>query len=118
MTGTVAPSLEVVFPVVVRRADGVEVEIGGVLDTGFDGELGLPAELLASLADVPVFRQKSALADGTLVVLDVYEVDVLWNGAWTTTYAQPLGSSLIGLGLCEGLSLSVRFVTGETATLR
>ena len=85
MTGIVAPSLEILLPVGLRRLDGTEFEIECVLDTGFDGELGLPATVLAELGARPlyapdlIYAQDFLLADGSLISVAVSGVDVTWN---------------------------------------
>lgn len=117
MTGTVRPSLERVFPLRVRSVSGREQTIDCVLDTGFDGELALPGEVLDALGAPWSHTTVGRLANGTIIDSDTHEVDVFWNNEWTTALVEDLADPLIGVRMCRGLRLSARFVTGETVTL-
>ena len=85
-----------------------------VLDTGFDGEIGLSPETLAQLGARRSHTEDARLADGSVIQVDVFEVDLEWDGRWTTVYAEALGSALIGTRLCEGYRLDVEFETGRS----
>ena len=117
MTGIVAPSLDLLLTLTLRGVSGDEREIECVPDTGFDGEIGLPAELIAELQSPRSHSENARLADGSLIQVDVHEVDIEWEGRWTTVFAESLGSALVGTRLCSGYRLEASFRAGDVFTL-
>ena len=117
MTGTVSASLEPRLPLRLRDVHGVEHVVEAVLDTGFDGELVLPEDLIEALGAPWAEARYGRLADGTEILTDIYEVDLEWNGVWTTAFAEALPSTLVGVSLCAGLGLTVDFVPGGSVRL-
>ena len=88
-----------------------------MLDTGFDGDMGLPSDLIAELQSPRSHAENARLADGSLIQVDVLEVDVKWEGRWTTVFAEALGSALVGTRLCRGYRLDASFRAGDVFTL-
>lgn len=71
-----------------------------VLDTGFEGELALPASDVAQLVRSPAFAQRVRLADGSEREQAVYLVTIDWNDEPRMTEVLVLeGSPLLGSGL-------------------
>jgi clan AA aspartic protease len=61
---------------------GVETAADAWIDTGFTGDLVLPAKLIASLG-LPLGPAVSAkLADGSVVQLDTHSCMLEWFGQW------------------------------------
>ena len=56
-----------------------DITIEFILDTGFDGDLTLPANLLRQLDAQPLFLSLRALGDGSLVECPVYQIEMKWN---------------------------------------
>ena len=109
MTGTVSAGLEPRLALRLRSVSGAEQRIEAVLDTGFDGELSLPPDIIEAL-DAPWAEARySRLADGSEILTDVYEVDVEWDGQWTTALAEALPSALVGTRMCEGYQVIIHF---------
>jgi predicted aspartyl protease len=49
MTGVVTADREATIRLIVRGREGREIEVGAVLDTGFNGSLTLPSPLVVAL---------------------------------------------------------------------
>jgi len=81
ITGVVTPFHQAIIHLTVRGPMGQEHEIAAAIDTGFDGALTLPPELIAALGLPWRRRGRVLLADGRESLFDVYEGDVLWDGA-------------------------------------
>ena len=64
----------------VRGPGGQEGEVEFVLDTGFTGVITLPPSACNLLALPYVRPQPAGLADGSRIMLDVYEATLLWDG--------------------------------------
>lgn len=80
-----------------------------ILDTGFEGELAMPASDASQLVRSPAFAQRVRLADGSERERSVYLVTVDWNDEPRLTEVLVLeGSPLLGSGL-----LAEQFVQRE-----
>jgi clan AA aspartic protease len=89
------------------------VSVEFIVDTGFEGDLALPATVLQRLDAQPLFRSLRSLADGTIRECPVYQVVLEWSGDERPT--QVLGlehNPLLGVLLLEGCHLDVEFVEG------
>ena len=78
--GQVTANREAIVQVTVQGPTGDEVEIDAVVDTGFDGWLTLPAELVKRLSLTWRRRGSALLADGNEILFDVYDGAVIWDG--------------------------------------
>lgn len=75
------------------------------MDTGFNDCLYLPEDLIADWQLPFVITSSVTLADGSNVVADLYEAQVVWFGAQTRVpvLAGPPGcDALLGMGLLAG----------------
>ena len=62
------------------KPQGREQAIEAVIDTGFNGYLTLPPDLIASLR-LPFRRSGHAVSgDGSEVTFDIHEAVILWDG--------------------------------------
>lgn len=67
-------------PVELIASDGQIHVVEAVLDTGFDGELTLPREIIQRLG-IPLYDDYvSRLADGRDIKVSGYEGQVMWHG--------------------------------------
>ena len=78
--GQVTANREAIVQVTVQGPTGDKVEIDAVVDTGFDGWLTLPAELVKRLSLTWRRRGSALLADGNEILFDVYDGAVIWDG--------------------------------------
>ncbi len=91
-------------------ASDVRIEVEAVVDTGFDGELALPPDLIRRLGCEYVGTTGGALADGSMVELHYFVARLLWHDAPRTLAAISAGESpetLLGMELLAGSRLAV-----------
>ena len=100
-------------------SDGVptlQLDVAGqpwdaVVDTGFNGDLELPAELQAVLKSEYLGKVVSILAGGQSIVEDLYEVEFAFDGQTVSaeaTYATA-GQILVGTGMLQNHRLEIDF---------
>lgn len=68
-------------------------------DTGFNGELGLPASLLNVLEKTPFVNRTVRFANDEVQVVDAYRVDALIDGETRSMVAMDFGSGSRLLGM-------------------
>ena len=82
-----------------NRRERVEV----VIDTGFDGYLTLPSDLINRIGRRRAGRRHAILGDGNIVVLELYRVKVLWHGEEREVpVLRTDGGPLVGMALLNG----------------
>jgi clan AA aspartic protease len=103
------------FPRVVLSLPGHNgpVPIEFIVDTGFDGDLSLPAVLIgqvnASLSTTRVIR----LADGSIQRRPYYEIRLDWDGEERLTEITALENSpLLGALLLDGFAVDMEMTPG------
>ena len=72
ITGAVTENREIVIPLDVIGPDQSSVSLEAVVDTGFNGFLTLPIDILNSLKALSAGTRRAELGDGNLVEMDVY----------------------------------------------
>ena len=118
ITGVVSPYREPVIRLQLRGPGG-RVEVDTVVDTGFTDFLTLPPALVGRLALPLGGSMRVALADGSEVDLDVYTVEVLWDGRVLSVPAlEADGGLLAGMSLLHGHELPMQVVDGGQVTIQ
>jgi clan AA aspartic protease len=93
----------------VRGPRNREAEIDAVIDTGFTASLSLPPDLIASLALEWRSIDRGILADGSEVLFDVYEGQVLWDRQRRRILIDESDTDpLIGMALLRGYELKIQ----------
>ena len=111
--GRVSATFEAVVRLVVRGPSGRTREIEAVIDTGYNGFLTLPSELVEELGLAYVYMGRGYLADGAEATFDVHTAFVEWEGRQRYIKADATGKKpLIGMELLHGHSLFVDVVEG------
>ncbi|MSP38087.1 MAG: clan AA aspartic protease [Deltaproteobacteria bacterium] len=111
ITGIVTAAREAVIVLNVRGPSGQEVEIHAVIDTGFDGSLTLPAQVITSLRLPWRRRGRSLLADGNETLFDIYEATVIWHGSPRRVAVDLVDLvPLVGMSLLYASELTIRVV--------
>ncbi|HUG91641.1 MAG TPA: hypothetical protein VML55_12445 [Planctomycetaceae bacterium] len=101
------------MPLVLRPAEGGDIEVEAVVDTGFNGSLTLPAETIARLGFEWRGRSSVTLANGAVEWCDVYRATVIWESAARSVLAEAAETEpLIGMRLLDGCRLSMYIVPG------
>ncbi|MEX1229163.1 MAG: clan AA aspartic protease [Planctomycetaceae bacterium] len=111
VSGIVNGELEARCALLIRGTDGSENEVNTVIDTGFNGFLTLPQSAVADLELRFIGEGRVILANGQEEVVNLYAVDVFWNGDWKAIEAECTESDpLLGMALLEGFRLSIDVV--------
>lgn len=84
-----------------------------VLDTGFDGFLSLPADVIQRLGLAGRGHRETTLSDDTVIFLPVYLGIVVWQGEMLEIYVLEGGQEfLVGTALLENSTLTVQVWDG------
>lgn len=99
---------EAVVTLLLQGPTGQPLEVVSVVDTGYNGFLTLPTELVAELGLAYKARSYALLADGSGVTYQVYTVSVLWDGQQRQIGAAATGDTpFIGMAMLEGHNLNI-----------
>jgi clan AA aspartic protease len=109
---------EAVVKLEVRGPTGTKIEVEFVLDTGFTEYLTLPPNLISALSLPLRLASPMYLADGTRVMVQVYDAVVLWDGRERLVgiHSTP-GGALLGMSLLYGSRLLLDVVDGGPVTI-
>ena len=111
--GVVNLRREATLPLVVGNSSGQRELINTVIDTGFDGFLSLPSEMIDRLGLPWRTSNTATLGDGSEALFDFYTATVIWGGQY---YEIDIASSetepLLGLAMLYGYRLQVDNVEG------
>ena len=119
LTGRVSSELLAWLSVEILDADGQPHPVEVVLDTGFEGYLGLPPLIIQQLALTPAGHRYAELANGGRVRVRFYVGTVLWNGRSLEVDVIETGNApLLGMALLQGsrVTLDVRYGGPVTVT--
>jgi clan AA aspartic protease len=109
ITGIVNSDFEPIIPLSIRRSDGEVLTQDAIVDTGFNGWLSLPPDLIAELSLRWKRRGRAILGDGSECVFNVYEGVVVWDGVLLTIPVDEADSDpLIEMSLMEGYQLTIQ----------
>jgi clan AA aspartic protease len=98
-----------------ERAD---VEIDCVIDTGFEGALTLPPDIVAALGLPYVTRISANLANDMNVMTRIHQATIIWHGIEREVAVLAMGRRpLIGTALIEDYHLSVDFYEGGSVVI-
>ena len=84
ITGIVNTEFEPIIPLLVCGSDGKIYTQDAIIDTGFNGWLSLPPDLINQLNLKWKRRGRAILGDGSECVFNIYEAAVLWDGVLLT----------------------------------
>ena len=113
ITGKVTANREAVIKLEVIGPTKQTQQVETVIDTGFNGHLTLPSNLINRLKLQFVGNRRATLGDGNIVVLDVYLGKVLWhNRERDVLVLQAGGGSLVGMSLLYGNRVMLDVVDG------
>jgi len=119
ITGRVSSYREAIVPLHIRGPHGQELAIDAVVDTGFNGFLTLPPDVVTALG-LPFRRNaRAVLGDGRSVTFDIHEAVVLWNGRLQRIPVDTADTDpLLGMGLLYGHELNVQVIEGGDVSIR
>jgi clan AA aspartic protease len=118
ITGIVNADFEPIIPLSICGADGKVYTQDAIVDTGFNGWLSLPPDLIAELSLKWKRRGRAILGDGSECVFNVYEAVLVWDGNFLTIPIDEADSEpLVGMSLMEGYQLTVQVFEGGRVEL-
>ena len=118
ITGIVNADFEPIISLSLQGADGQIYTQEAIVDTGFNGWLSLPPDLIAQLNLSWKRRGRAIFGDGSECVFNVYEAIVVWDGDLLTIPIDEADSEpLIGMSLMEGYQLMVQVFEGGLVKL-
>ena len=113
ITGQINDLYEAVIPFQIRDISGTIHEFEAVVDTGFNGTLTLPLEIIATLRLPWRTRGSALLADGSEVTFDIYAATILWDGKPKSILVESVDMMpLVGMRLLEDHDLHLRAKPG------
>jgi clan AA aspartic protease len=119
MTGTVNAYREALLGLVVQGSGGEVLELEAIIDTGFDGSLTLPAQMVEQLGFPFLQRTSALLGDGSRSIFDIYVGTVLWNGQSRRVPVHVSNTEpLLGMSLLYGSELTIQVVEGGEVRIR
>jgi clan AA aspartic protease len=118
MFGLVNQQREAVLKLAIIGNRSQKNAVDAVVDTGFNGDLILPIELVLELELIPQGYQKATLGDGTISQFRVYTGTVIWDGSRKAVEVNAATSGvLIGMGLLDGYKLEVNATPNGIVTI-
>ncbi|MBT9149622.1 MAG: hypothetical protein DDT28_01057 [Dehalococcoidia bacterium] len=118
ITGKVTANREAVIELEVVGSNQRKEKVEAVIDTGFNGYLTLPSDLINSLKLQLVGNRRATLGDGNVVVLDVCLAKVLWYGQEREVLVlQADGGPLVGMSLLYGSRVMLEVVDNGDVTI-
>ena len=119
ITGIVNADFEPIIPLSVCGVDGKIYTQDAIVDTGFNGWLSLPPDLITQLDLKWKRRGRAILGDGSECVFNVYEAVLVWDGSFLTIPVDEADSEpLIGMSLMEGYQLVVQVLENGLVELQ
>jgi clan AA aspartic protease len=98
--GFVTATLQAVIPLDVSNDAGESVSTEAVIDTGFNGMLTLPPEIIERLQLIAFDKASRMLANGSITEATLYIARVNWQGRTVIVAAEEaIGSPLVGMEL-------------------
>lgn len=109
---------EATLPLVVVNSSGQRQVIDTVIDTGFDGFLSLPSEVIVRLELPWIISNPATLGDGSETLFDFYTGTVIWDGQYRTIdIAESETEPLLGMAMLYGYRLQVDTIEGGRVTI-
>ena len=98
--------LFLVHPIHVEGTTGISNVYDAVVDTGFTGQLALPATQCTALGLEYVRKTYTMFGNASFEDIDVYRANVFWDGSWQAVSVMATGTEvLIGMNMLRGSSV-------------
>lgn len=103
----------------VKGPRGRQQEVEAVVDTGNNASLSLPPSLIAVLGLQWHTFERGVLADGSEILVDVYEAKIVWDGKERNIAVDESDSDpLIGMKLLKGYELKMQVRSRGKVTIK
>ncbi len=118
ITGIVNADFEPIISLSICSSDGEIYIQDAIVDTGFNGWLSLPPDLISQLNLKWKRRGRAILGDGSECVFNIYEAILVWDETILTIPIDEADSEpLVGMSLMEGYQLIVQVCEGGRVEL-
>ena len=118
ITGKITTNREAIIELEVIGSNQRRKKVEAIIDTGFNGYLTLPNDLINYLKLQRAGSRHVTLGDGNVVVLDMYLAMVLWHGQQQEVLAlQADGGPLIGMSLLYGNRVMLEIIDDGDVTI-
>ncbi len=128
ITGSVNARRQPIVSLTVSGPSGTSAEAETLLDTGYNGALTLPVEVVEALGLLPRRTVTVNLADGSSAEMPVYAASVMWDGVLRdgvlrdgvlrdTRVIAGGTQPLLGMSLTLGHRVIVEMVDGGAVTI-
>ena len=119
IVGTVSSNFEAMVSIAVSAPNGRRIIVEGQIDTGFNGHLTLPAELISEIGLQSIAQYEVRLGDGTSQRVDAYDALVEFgdNIRRSALVESAEVKPLIGMALLQGYDLHIEVFAGGAVTL-
>ena len=118
ITGKITANREAIIELEIIGSNQKREKVEAVIDTGFNGYLTLPNDLINYLKLQLAGSRHVTLGDGNVVVLDMYLAKVLWHGQEREVLAlQADGGPLIGMSLLYGNRVMLDVINDGNVTI-
>jgi len=119
ITGIVNSKLQSIVPITVRGPQGQELTTDARIDTGFNGGLTLPPDLVASLGLISEFSDAIILANGDLINLATYRATLILDGTGRDIPVFATGDfPLLGMLSVVGYRICIDMQNGGAVTIK
>lgn len=107
--GTVNSALEGTLRIAVRGPHGERRRITAVIDTGYNGALTLPSDVIAELGLPWCDIGSVMLGDGSTCQCDIYAGAIVWDRRPVAIFIEESETTpLVGMELLEGFELNMK----------
>lgn len=118
ITGVVTGARQAVVPLVLSASDQSTVEVEAVIDTGYNGFVTAPVELIERVGMPLLGRVRAALGDSSKVPMAAYEATVLWGEEeHQVVVLAAEGVPLIGMAMVEGNRITIEVEEDGAVTI-
>ena len=118
ITGKITTNREAIIELEIIGSNQKRDKIKAVIDTGFNGYLTLPNDLINYLKLQLAGSRHVTLGDGNVVVLDMYFAKVLWHGQEREILTlEAEGGPLVGMSLLYGNRVLLEVVDNGNVTI-
>ena len=108
ITGSVSENLDLLVTIEVSDRNGVLQPLEVILDTGFNGDLTLPRDVVQHLGLTYRGQTPWTLASGKEVMMSNYDGEVTWHGLLREVQVvETDGDALLGMALLVGSKITV-----------
>jgi clan AA aspartic protease len=118
ITGIINADFEPIISLSICGADGKIYTQDAIVDTGFNGWLSFPPDLIDRLNLRWKRRGRAILGGGSECIFNVYEAVLIWDGETISIPIDEADSEpLVGMSLMEGYQLMMQISEGGCVQL-